>query len=82
MHLTIIRFSLINDSPYIPDRSSCFSSCGTMFPLLSLIAGHVALHGTSDGDRMERRVTRRDREVVNFKRHRVKNNSKLTNFEN
>ena len=26
-------------------------------------------------------LTRRNREVVNFKRYRVKNNSKLTNFE-
>ena len=31
--------------------------------------------------RQRRHLTRRDREVVNFKRYRVKNNSKLTNFE-
>ena len=28
----------------------------------------------------DRGLTRRDREVVNFKRYRVKNNSKLTNL--
>ena len=38
--------------------------------------------GARRGDeRTSREVTRRDREVVDFTRYRVKNNSKLTNFK-
>ena len=46
VHISIRYFgfslTVLFTSPYIPDDSSSFSSCGTMFPLFSLIAGCMA----------------------------------------
>ena len=63
-----------------------FLACGTMSHTFLTYAARVAAQHTSDSIKTAEiawtRVTRRDREVVDFTRYSVKNYSEFTNFGN